>query len=109
MTAETTFAPDDWRNSHRDFAGEAFRKNLTIVERLREYAEENGMTLPALAVAWTLSHPAVHVALVGARRASQLSDTLAAAEMHLTDTEKREVEAVFALAPGVVGPSPEEN
>lgn len=48
-----------------DFSGETFHRNLEVVDRLKKVAEEKGATLPELAVAWTLAHPAVHVAIVG--------------------------------------------
>jgi aryl-alcohol dehydrogenase-like predicted oxidoreductase len=51
----------------RRFSGETFHRNLEDVDRLKKVAEEKGATLPELAVAWTLAHPAVHVAIVGAR------------------------------------------
>jgi aryl-alcohol dehydrogenase-like predicted oxidoreductase len=40
--------------------------------------------LPELAVAWTLAHPAVLVAVVGARRPSQLEGTVDAADFTLS-------------------------
>jgi aryl-alcohol dehydrogenase-like predicted oxidoreductase len=64
MTPETRFAPDDWRAQSPDFAGETFRRNLAVVERLKKVAEDRGITLPQLAVAWTLAQPAVQVTVL---------------------------------------------
>ena len=66
-----------------------------------------GITLPQLAVAWTISHPAVHVAIVGARRASQLDGTLSAAEVRLSEGDRGEIARMLAEAVPVTGPSPE--
>src|SRR6266511_2871541 len=68
MTPSTTFEPDDWRSKSPDFSGETFRRNLAVVERLKGFARQRDVSLPELAVAWTLAHPGVHVEIVGARR-----------------------------------------
>jgi aryl-alcohol dehydrogenase-like predicted oxidoreductase len=107
MTAETTFPPDDWRSKSSDFTGERFQRNLAVVARLQQYAENRGITLPQLAVAWVISQPAVHVAIVGARRPAQLDSTLPAAEVSLTEEDREEIDKVLAEAVPVVGPSPE--
>jgi aryl-alcohol dehydrogenase-like predicted oxidoreductase len=107
MTPSTTFDPDDWRSKSPDFTGETFHRNLAVVERLKGFARERGVSLPELAVAWTLAHPAVHVAIVGARRPSQLDGTAPGADLELTPSDLQEIEAMFADAVPVWGPHPE--
>jgi aryl-alcohol dehydrogenase-like predicted oxidoreductase len=107
MTPETTFAGDDWRASSPDFSGETFRRNLEIVERLKTFAASRGVSLPRLATAWTLSHRGVDVALVGARRPSQLDETVAAADLDLTEGDRDEIGRILEGAAPVKGPSPE--
>jgi aryl-alcohol dehydrogenase-like predicted oxidoreductase len=107
MSAQTTFAADDWRSHSSDFSGDTFQRNLRVLERLREWADGRSVTLPELAVAWTISHPAVHVALVGARRAAQLVETVSAAELRLSDADRAEIAHILADAVPVTGPSPE--
>lgn len=107
MTPATTFSDDDWRSHSSDFTGETFRRNLAVVDRLKKLAGENGMTLPQLAVAWTLSHPAVDVAIVGARRPAHLGETVGAADMLLNEESRDEINRIMADAVPVVGPSPE--
>ncbi|MEA2843830.1 MAG: hypothetical protein QOJ69_1501, partial [Actinomycetota bacterium] len=107
MTAETTFPPDDWRSHSRDFAGETFRHNLDVVARLSRFAAERGIPLPQLAVAWTVANPAVDVAIVGARRASQLEALTPAADVELTADDLDSIEAIVADAAPVGGPAPE--
>jgi aryl-alcohol dehydrogenase-like predicted oxidoreductase len=75
MSESTTFSADDWRGKSSDFTAETFRQNLAVVERLKGFARQKDISLPQLAVAWTLANPAVHVAIVGARRPSQLDET----------------------------------
>jgi aryl-alcohol dehydrogenase-like predicted oxidoreductase len=69
----------DWRKRK----GEEFRepklsRNLAVAEELREIAARHGVSPAALAVGWTLRHPAVTGAIVGARGPEQI-DELASA------------------------------
>src|SRR5207244_341337 len=107
MGPGTTFVADDWRSHSPDFTGERFRRNLQVVDRLKDFARERAISLPQLAVAWTLSNPAVQVAIVGARRPEHLDDTTAAAEINLSGADRREIDRILAGAVPVVGPSPE--
>ena len=53
------------------------------VDQLAKVAEEAGIPLPTLAVAWTLQHPAITAPIVGASRPEQLDATCAAVETAL--------------------------
>jgi len=107
MTPETRFATDDWRGSSADFKGERFARDLAVAERLKLFAASREITLPALAIAWTISNPAVDVAIVGARNPAHLDDPVAAADMRLSASDRDEIDAVLAEAVEIVGPAPE--
>jgi aryl-alcohol dehydrogenase-like predicted oxidoreductase len=107
MSSATRFAADDWRSTSPDFTGETFRRNLAVVDRLRMLAEERTMTLPQLAVAWTLAHPAVEVAIVGARRPIHLMESAAAVDIELTPEDLASIDAILVDAAPVWGPHPE--
>jgi aryl-alcohol dehydrogenase-like predicted oxidoreductase len=107
MTPFTSFDPDDRRAKSPDFVGETLRRNLAVVERLEGFARERGITLPQLAVAWTLANPAVQVAIVGARRPAQLDGTAPAADIELSAAELAEIDTIVADAAPVWGPHPE--
>ncbi|HEX6393788.1 MAG TPA: aldo/keto reductase [Acidimicrobiales bacterium] len=107
MTPETTFPADDWRNHSPDFNGERFETNLRVVERLREFAQSRGIPLAQLAVAWTISNPAVDVAIVGARRPLQLEGLTPASEIQLSDSDRSDIDLILADSVRVAGPSPE--
>jgi aryl-alcohol dehydrogenase-like predicted oxidoreductase len=107
MTESTTFDSDDWRSKSPDFTGETFGQNLAVVERLKVLARERGVSLPQLAVAWTLANPAVDVAVVGARRAAHLDETAAAADIEVSTADHQEIDAIMADALPVWGPHPE--
>jgi aryl-alcohol dehydrogenase-like predicted oxidoreductase len=106
VTPDTAFDPDDWRSRSPDFTGETFRKNLEVVEALKEFAQERLVLLGQLAVAWTLAHPAVDVAIVGARRASQLEQTAPAADIGLSEGELCEIDRILTKAVPIAAPNP---
>jgi aryl-alcohol dehydrogenase-like predicted oxidoreductase len=58
---------------------------LDIVEQLIELATSIGCTLPQLAVAFTVAHPAVTSAIIGPRTMQQLEDLLKGASLALDD------------------------
>jgi aryl-alcohol dehydrogenase-like predicted oxidoreductase len=107
MSESTTFDADDWRGKSPDFTAETFRRNLAVVERLKGFARQKDISLPQLAVAWTLANPAVHVAIVGARRPSQLDETAQAADIELSTSDLQAIDETLAGAVPVWGPHPE--
>src|SRR4029450_8613359 len=56
---------------------------LTTVQRLRPLADQAGLTMAQLAIAWVLQHPNVSSAIVGATRPEQLTDNVKAAGVRL--------------------------
>jgi aryl-alcohol dehydrogenase-like predicted oxidoreductase len=60
-------------------------RRIDAVERLVPVAEEAGLPLTHLAMAFAISHPGVTSALIGPRTMEQLDDILAGAEVVLTD------------------------
>lgn len=55
-------------------------REFRTVDALRPLAQEAGLALAGLAVAWTLAHPAITSAIIGASRPEQLDDLLVAVE-----------------------------
>lgn len=58
-------------------------RKLDLVEELDKVASEAGMTLPHLALAWTLEHPAVTSTIIGPRTMEHLEGVLGADEHRL--------------------------
>ncbi|WP_319458787.1 aldo/keto reductase family protein [Micromonospora sp. RTP1Z1] len=56
---------------------------LTRVQRLKPLAEQAGLTMPQLAIAWVLQNPNVSSAIVGASRPEQVHDNVKAAGVQL--------------------------
>jgi aryl-alcohol dehydrogenase-like predicted oxidoreductase len=107
MGPDTTFPPDDWRNHSRDFTGQNFARNLAVVEQLKGFSQSRAIAVPQLAIAWTIAHPAVHVAIVGARRPAQLEGLVPAADVTLRSSDMEEIEHILSGAVRVAGPTPE--
>jgi aryl-alcohol dehydrogenase-like predicted oxidoreductase len=58
-------------------------------------------------VAWTLSNPAVEVAIVGARGPSQLESLTPVADLELSRSEREGIDRILTDSVRVAGPSPE--
>ncbi|SBT65204.1 Predicted oxidoreductase [Micromonospora sediminicola] len=56
---------------------------LTRVQRLKPLAEQAGLTMPQLAIAWVLQNPNVASAIIGASRPEQVHDNVKAAGVKL--------------------------
>ncbi|HSF17073.1 MAG TPA: aldo/keto reductase [Vicinamibacteria bacterium] len=73
----------DWRKTRSlDFREPRLSRALKLVDGLRPLASERGCTVAASAIAWTLRHPAVTGAIVGARNVTQLDELTVAAELN---------------------------
>jgi aryl-alcohol dehydrogenase-like predicted oxidoreductase len=92
---------------HTTFASDSYRQNLAVVRALDKFAADRGMTISQLAIAWTLANPAVQVAIVGARQAKHVQDSLAAADLSLSTADLAAIDNIMASATPVAGPSPE--
>ena len=68
---------------------------LTRVQALRPLAEEAGLTMAQLAVAWVLGNPNVSSAIVGASRPEQLADSVRASGVVLDDALRASIDEVL--------------
>jgi aryl-alcohol dehydrogenase-like predicted oxidoreductase len=79
------------KNQHNDLRRASMLRHLTderrldVVEQLIPLAEEAGMPMTHLAMAFTMAHPGVTSALLGARTMNQFDGLLAGLDMALTD------------------------
>jgi len=89
---------DDWRRNHPDFTEPNLSRNLALVDCLREIGKRYNRSAGEVAIAWTLHHPAVTGAIVGARNAQQAEGVMRAGELRLTNEEVNEIETFFAEA-----------
>lgn len=86
----------DHSNAHIPlFHTENIDKNLSLVESLRKIAVEKQITLPQLAVAWVLSKGEDIVPLIGARRVSQLRESMKSLDVNLSESDVKRIEDVI--------------
>jgi aryl-alcohol dehydrogenase-like predicted oxidoreductase len=88
------FAEDDFRRHHPRFQGENFQKNLELVERVKEIADEKGVTPGQLALAWVLSRGEDIVPIPGTTKVKNLEENVAAVEIELTGDELARLDEV---------------
>jgi aryl-alcohol dehydrogenase-like predicted oxidoreductase len=96
MTRERALAlpPDDWRSKNAEFQEPKLSRNLKIVDLLVAIGKRHERSAGEVAIAWTLHHPAVTAAIVGARSAAQVEGNINALTFRLTDEEFAEIEAL---------------
>jgi aryl-alcohol dehydrogenase-like predicted oxidoreductase len=89
----------DFRRYGPRFTGENLKHNTDLVQRVRELAQEKGITAGQLALAWVLHRGEHIVPIPGTKRVSYLEENLAAADVRLSAEDvQRIAEAVPAAA-----------
>jgi aryl-alcohol dehydrogenase-like predicted oxidoreductase len=89
-----------------DMSTPANQRKLEIVDALATVAEEAGITIIDLAIAWVINHPGVTSAIIGPRTMEQLESQLTGADVALTSEILDRIDEL--VAPGVTL-NPEDN
>ena len=94
MTREriASLPEDDWRRKAVWFNEPHLTRALDLVDVLRDIAARHHCTVAEVAIAWTLRHPAVTGAIVGARRPEQIDGFIGAASLELTEADLGEID-----------------
>jgi aryl-alcohol dehydrogenase (NADP+) len=69
-------------------------REFDTVEKLLPLAEEAGVSLVTLAVAWVLANPAITAPIIGASRPDQLDDNLAATTFKIEESLKQQLDEI---------------
>jgi len=85
---------DDWRKRDERFRDPQLSEHLRAAERVAGVADWMGVSPGAVAIAWTLRHPAVDGAIVGMRRPNQVDELLAATTLELDDEDAAQIEGM---------------
>jgi aryl-alcohol dehydrogenase-like predicted oxidoreductase len=83
---------DDWRKRSPNFQSPKLERNLELAALLGEIGREHGVEAGVVAVAWTLRHPAITAAIVGARRPDQVDGVIPALSFRLSAEEIQRIE-----------------
>jgi len=104
MTADTQFSADDHRLFNRNgeqfdrgetFSGLDYAVALQAVDALRPWVPA-GQTMAQMALRWIQMHPAVSCSIPGGKRAAQVQDNVAAADLPaLDDATMAALDAIY--------------
>ena len=83
---------NDFRRHSPRLQGENFERNLELVDRISEIAEEKGVTPGQLALAWVLHQGEDIVPIPGTKRRSYLEENVAASEIELSPDELERID-----------------
>ena len=104
MPRENAFDERDWRRRGMIFGQRLFGPNLgtnlDVVDRLLTVADRAGTSLPLLALAWVLRHPAVSVALSGCRTPREIEENVRALDVTLDNQVLAEIDQIMKGAAG---------
>jgi aryl-alcohol dehydrogenase-like predicted oxidoreductase len=80
-------APDDFRRHNPRFQGDNFAKNLELVDRVKELADQRGVKPGQVALAWVLAQGEDVVPIPGTKRRSYLQENIDAVNVKLSEDE----------------------
>jgi aryl-alcohol dehydrogenase-like predicted oxidoreductase len=83
----------DFRRSNPRFTGENLERNQRLAAKIREIAEEKGITSGQLALAWVLAQGDDIVPIPGTKRVAYLEENWGATEVQLSDDDLQRIEA----------------
>lgn len=92
FSADRKLAADDFRARSPRFQGDNLRHNLNLVEALRKIAEQKGVSVAQIAIAWVLGRGDDIVPLVGARTRERLAESLGALQVTLDEADLAAIE-----------------
>ena len=84
LTADQTWAPDDFRPTQPRFSEANLAGNVALADAVREIAAENGMTPAQAAIAWVLAQGDDVLPIPGTKRIQYLEENVAAADVTLS-------------------------
>jgi aryl-alcohol dehydrogenase-like predicted oxidoreductase len=83
---------NDFRRFNPRFQGENFKRNLEVVERVKQIASEKNVTPCQLALAWVLARGKDISAIPGTKRRKYLEENTAAIKIELTANDLHRIE-----------------
>jgi aryl-alcohol dehydrogenase-like predicted oxidoreductase len=80
-------APDDFRRNNPRFQGDNLRKNLELVDRVKQLADQRGVKPGQVALAWVLAEGEDVVPIPGTKRRTYLQENIDAVNVKLSEDE----------------------
>ena len=92
ITAETTFASNDFRNSVPRFNAENRTANMALVDLLNNIATEKEATPAQIALAWLLAQKPWIVPIPGTTNPERFNENIGAVDVELTADDLKQIE-----------------
>jgi len=89
------FDKEDFRRSSPRFMGENFKKNLDLVQKIKDIASEKNCTASQLALAWVMAQEDFIFPIPGTKRIRYLEENLQAVNIELTPEDLEKIEQAF--------------
>ncbi|HEU0103965.1 MAG TPA: aldo/keto reductase [Mycobacteriales bacterium] len=86
------FEEGDFRRGNPRFQGENFARNLELVDRVRQVADEKGCSPAQLALAWLLAQGDDVAPIPGTRKVTRLEENVGALDVVLTPDDLRRLD-----------------
>ncbi len=93
INEHTAFDRSDFRNALPRFTPEARKANQGLIDLLRKIGERRAATPAQIALAWLLAQKPFIVPIPGTRKLERLEENIAAAAIHLSGDDLREIDA----------------
>ncbi len=103
LSGSAPLGSGDFRSALPRFRGENLAHNQRLVEELRKIASEKEMTASQLAIGWVLAKGSNIVPVIGARKQTQLTESLGALRFELSEDDIARIEGAIPAA-AVAGP-----
>jgi aryl-alcohol dehydrogenase-like predicted oxidoreductase len=87
---------DDPNRGMEAYARRGTERAWNVIDAVQKVAEDRGVSMAEVALAWVTDRPAVTSTILGARTVSQLQTNLRAAGLHLTQAETAALDAASA-------------
>jgi aryl-alcohol dehydrogenase-like predicted oxidoreductase len=96
IDANTTFDKSDFRSNVPRFTPEALKTNMALVDLVKAVASRKKATPAQIALAWLLAQKPWIVPIPGTKKLSRLEENLGAAEIELSASDMKEINAALA-------------
>jgi aryl-alcohol dehydrogenase-like predicted oxidoreductase len=90
---------DDWRKRDEEFNEPRLVRNLKLAALLADIGRKHERSSAEVAIAWTLSNPAVTAAIVGARRPAHINGFIGAGDWELPGEDLQEIARFVSMNP----------
>lgn len=92
IRSEADFAENDFRRHSPRFQGENFKRNLELVDRVKELADQKRCTPGQLALAWLLAQGEHIVPIPGTKKRERLAENLGATAVELSEDDLKRLD-----------------